>query len=85
MKYSSPEVLQSYKEMIVVADVLEDYIRVIPERTTGGTKVYTIEVPEGKELKLETSPDGENFFTLTPSTGKKLVVQITAYVEEVSA
>jgi len=65
-------------------DGLEDYIKVIPERTTGGTKVYTMEVLPDETLRLRIA-QGEVFFALTPSPGKKLTVQVSAYVEEVDA
>ncbi len=73
-----------HKEMIVVPDDLEDFITTIPERITGGTQVYNTEVAEGEILRLRIA-GGEVFFAIQPEQGKKLVVQVTTYVEQVDA
>ncbi len=65
-------------------DDLEDFVRTIPERTTGGQKVYSTEVAEGEILRLRIAR-GEVFFAIQPEPGKKLIVQTTTYVEQVDA
>lgn len=37
---------------------------------------YSFEVPNGKTLRIETSPDGEEICVTTPPPGKKFLVQI---------
>lgn len=54
-----------------------------PAKTTkSGTAV--LEIPAGKNLKIETTPEGEEILNVTVPTGKKWTVNISVSITETS-
>ena len=55
----------------------------IPAKTVYNPQSLSGEIPVGKTLKIETSPDGVEILTAEASNGKALKYTITVSLEEV--
>lgn len=60
-------------------------LKEIPARTIGGTGSTSIEIPAGKILKLQSSPNGEEFGSGTVPIGKRWAVKVIVSIEEFDA
>ena len=61
---------------------LDDVKEVIPERVVYNPQTLTITIPAGKTLRIETSPQGEDFLSLEAANRTDLVATITVSIRE---
>ena len=69
----------------MAAKTMDDIIRTVPARLMGGTETLSGEIPAGKALKIDTSPQGEELVDALVPAGKKCIYSISVSLELVDA